>query len=200
MRRRVLHRALEVEIRDDRVEVDVGRERAEVAQRGELAALVARRAEHEQPEEGEPLLLVEPTGDAEVEQRGAAVGLHDEVAAVQVAVEDAVDQRTLERRDEAGLEQRVGVDAGAVHRLDVFEREAAQPLHHEHAPRDHRRVRARHDDAALLGRASTPAMSSMFCASRRKSSSSITVSANSSTSAGGFGERADRDAADQAAA
>ena len=87
----------------------------------------------------------------EVEQRGAAVGLHDEVAAVQVAVEHAVDQRAFERRDEAGLQQRVGVDAGRVHRLDVVEREAAQPLHHEHAPRDHRGVRARHDDPALVG-------------------------------------------------
>ena len=66
-----------------------------------------------------------PARHAEVEQRGAAVGLHDEVAAVQVAVEDAVDQRALERRDEAGLQQRVGVDPGRVHRLDVVEGEAA---------------------------------------------------------------------------
>ncbi len=38
--------------------------------------------------------------------------------------------------------------------------------------------------------ASTPAMSSMFWASRRKSSSSITVSANRSTRAGGFANAA----------
>ena len=35
--------------------------------------------------------LRQTTGHAEVEERGAAVGLHDQVAAVQVAVEDAVD-------------------------------------------------------------------------------------------------------------
>ena len=147
---RVLHRAVEVEVGDHRVEIDVGRERAEVAERGELAALVARGAEHEETEERETLGLVEPAGDPEVEQRGAAVGLDHEVATVQVAVEHAVDQRALERRDEPGLEQRVGVDPGRVHRLDVVEREAAQPLHHEHAPGDQRGVRAGHDDPALF--------------------------------------------------
>ena len=70
---------------------------------------------------------------------------------MQVAVEHAVDQRALERRDQPGLQQRVGVDAGGVHRLDVVEREAAQPLHHQHAPGDQRRVRAGHDDPALVG-------------------------------------------------
>jgi hypothetical protein len=41
--------------------------------------------------------------------------LHHQVPAVQVAVEDAVDHRALERRDQAGLQQRVGVDPGRVH-------------------------------------------------------------------------------------
>ncbi len=84
-------------------------------------------------------------------RHGAAVGLHEEVAAVQVAVEHAVDQRAFEGRDEPGLQQRVGVDARRVHRFHVVEREAAHALHHQHATRHERGVRAGHDDAALLG-------------------------------------------------
>ena len=147
---RVLHRRVEPEIVEERVEIDVGRERAEIAQRGELAALVAGGAEEEQPHEREALPFAEPTGHAEVEQRGAPVGLHHEVAAVQIAVEDAVDHRPLERRDEAGLEQRVGVDAGRVHRLDVVEREPAEPFHHQHPLGDEGRMRTRNDHGALV--------------------------------------------------
>ena len=146
----VLHRTVEVEVARERVEVDVGRERTEVAQRDELTALVAGGAEHQEAQEREALRLGEPTGHAEVEQRGAAVGLHDEVAAVQVAVEDAVDHRALERRDEPRLQERVRVDAGRVHRLDVVEREPVEALHHQDALGDERGVRAGHDDPALL--------------------------------------------------
>ena len=39
-------------------------------------AHVAGGAEYQEPQERQPLGLVEPAGDAEVEQRGAAVGLH----------------------------------------------------------------------------------------------------------------------------
>jgi hypothetical protein len=92
---------VEPEVRDDCLEVGVGRERPEVPERGELAQHIAVRAEHEQAEERQPLHLVEPSDDAEVEERGAAVRHREEVAAVQVAVEHTVEQRALEERDQA---------------------------------------------------------------------------------------------------
>ena len=67
--RGVLHRTVEVEVGDDEVEVDIGRERAEVAQRGQLPTHVARSAEHEETQECQPLRFVETAGDAEVEER-----------------------------------------------------------------------------------------------------------------------------------
>ena len=56
--------------------------------------------------------VVEAADDAEVEQRGAPVGQHEEVAAVEVAVEDAVDHRALHEADHAGADDLLGVDAG----------------------------------------------------------------------------------------
>ena len=67
----------------------------------ELRHRVAARRADEQHQEREPLRLVEPAGDAEVHEHGAAVGLHHEVAAVQVAVEDAVEHRALHERRRA---------------------------------------------------------------------------------------------------
>ena len=126
-RGRVLDRLVEPEVGDDRVEVGVGRERAEVAQRRELAAHVAGAPEHEQAQEREPLALVEPAGDAEVEQRGATVGQHEQVAAVQVAVEHAVQQRALEERDQArrAAARSVSMPA-ALHPVRVVERRSPE--------------------------------------------------------------------------
>ena len=112
--------------------------------------VAARRAD-EQHEEREPLRLVEPAGDAEVHQHGAAVGPHHEVAAVQVAVEDAVEHRALHERHEPRVQHRFGVDAGVLHRGHVVPRDAVEPFHHEHASGDERRVRAGHDRRALVG-------------------------------------------------
>ena len=89
-----------------------------------------------------------PAGDAEVEQGDAPVGLDEEVAAVQVAVEDAVEHRSLEEGDEPGPQHRLGVDAGGPHGLDVVPGEAVEPLHDEHPAGHERRVGARHDDGA----------------------------------------------------
>ena len=88
-RRRVDGRLVEAEVADHGPQVGVGRQRAEVAQRGHLALEVVRRRRHHQPQEGDPPLVAEPADDAEVEQPGAAVGQHEQVAAVEVAVEDA---------------------------------------------------------------------------------------------------------------
>src|SRR5262249_57944193 len=69
--------------------------------------------------------------DAEVEQRRTPVALDEQVAAVQVAVEDATEHGALAKCDQAGAQERARVDPGLVHRLDVVEREAPEPLHHE---------------------------------------------------------------------
>ena len=70
---------------------------------------------------------------------------------MQVAVEDAVEHGPFGKGDEARTQERVGVDACFVHRLDVVEGEAAQPLHHQHAAGHEGRVRPGHDDRALVG-------------------------------------------------
>ena len=60
-------------------------------------------------------------------------GMHEEVAAVQVAVEDAVEHAPLHEPDHAGAHDLLGVDAGAVDAGDVVEREAVEALHDQHA-------------------------------------------------------------------
>ena len=80
------------------VDVDVGREGPEVAQRRDLAGDVVGRGRHDQAEQGQTFDLVQPAGDAEVEQRHASVGLDEEVPAVEVAVEDARGGGPLRRR------------------------------------------------------------------------------------------------------
>ena len=102
--RRVDRRLVEAQVVDHRVEVGVGGERAEIAQRGELTLDVVGRRTHHQPQEGEPTRFAEPTDDAEVEQRGAAVGEHEQVPGMQVAVEDAVDERPFHEGDHPGAD------------------------------------------------------------------------------------------------
>ena len=73
---RVDRRAVEVEIPDHVVEVGVGGERPEVAEGGELQPEVVDRAAEHQAEEGQALALVQPPGDAMVEQADPTVGEH----------------------------------------------------------------------------------------------------------------------------
>ena len=89
-----------------------GGQGAEVAQGGELPVDVVGRGGHEQAEERQPPRLGEAADDAEVEQGRAAVGQHEEVPAVQVAVEDAVDHGALHEADHARADDGLGVDAG----------------------------------------------------------------------------------------
>ena len=133
---------VEPEVRDHGVEVRVGREGAEVAQGRELPVDVVGRGRHEQAEEGQPPRLGQAADDAEVEQGGAAVGEHEQVPAVQVAVEDAVDHGALHEADHPGADDGLGVDAGVAHAGHVVELEALEPLHHQHARGDELGVRA----------------------------------------------------------
>ena len=70
---------------------------------------------------------------------------------MQVPVEDAVDHRALEQRDDERPHHRGGVDARGAHALCVAEREALEALHHEHASRHERRVGSRDDHGRVVG-------------------------------------------------
>ena len=130
----------------------VAGEGAEVAQGGHLGRDVAVRRADQQREERQALGLGQPARDAEVQQRRLPRRQHEEVPAVQVPVEDAVEQRALEEADHAGPHDRLGVDAGGLHALHVAEVEAVEALHDEHAPRHQRRVGPGHDEVALVER------------------------------------------------
>ena len=127
-----------------------GGKRAEVAHRRELALhVVGGRADHH-PQERQPAIAGQPADDAEVEQRRASVGQHEQVAAVQIAVEHAVDHRSFDQRDHRRAHDGLGVDTGILHAGDVVEVEPVDPLHHQHPPGDQRRVRAGHHVPGLL--------------------------------------------------
>ena len=94
-------------------------------------------------------VLVHARRNAVVEQRDLALGHDEQVAAVQVAVEDAEDHRPFEERNDQRLQHRRGVDARGLHGVDVLVGEAGEPLHHQHPLGHQLGVRARHDDDAL---------------------------------------------------
>ena len=73
-------RLVEAEVDDHGVEVGVGGSapRSRSASSCALMSLVTRA--HQHPDEREPLLLVEASGDAEVEERDAALIVHEQVA------------------------------------------------------------------------------------------------------------------------
>ena len=127
-------------------------EGAEVAQGGHLGRDVAVGRADQQPEERQALGLAQAPRDAEVQQRRLPRRQHEEVAAVQVPVEDPVEQGPLEEADHAGAHHRLGVDAGGLHPLHVAEVEAVEALHHEHPPRHQRGVGPGDDEVALLQR------------------------------------------------
>ena len=120
-----------------------------VAEGRELALHVVRGTGHHEPEEREALLLVHPAGHAVVEEGDPAVGHDHQVAAVQVAVKDAVDHRSFEERDQHRAQHGGGIDAGRAHAVDVVVLEAVQPLHDEHASGHQRWVGTGHDDRGL---------------------------------------------------
>ncbi len=132
-------------------QVGVEGEGAEVAQGGDLAPHVVRRWPRASGG-GRPCAARSSrrADDAEVEQGGAPVGQHEEVAAVQVAVEDAVDHGALHEARSWPVRTTSSVSMPApLHAGDVVELEARQPLHDEDPPRHEARVRAGHDVAPL---------------------------------------------------
>ena len=140
--------------REHRVEVGVGRERAEVAQRARAGPCVSPLVAPTSSKQEREALASRRAGPVMPKsmQHGAAVGLHHEVAAVQVAVEDAVEHRAFHERRRARRaaplrcrRRRRASPATSSHA------NAVEPFHHEHAPGHERRVRPRHDRRALVG-------------------------------------------------
>ena len=131
-------------------QIDIGRQRAEIAHRRQLALHIVGRRAHHHPQEGQATFAGQPTDDAEVEQRGATVGEHEQIAAVQVAMEHPVDHRSLDQGDHRRADDRLGVDTGALHPCDVIEVEPVDALHHQHPASHQRCVGAGHDVPGLL--------------------------------------------------
>ena len=146
----VEHLAVKAQLLDHPVEVDVIGQRAQVAERPELTLDVAGGAGDHQAEERHALLLGHPGGDAEVEQRDAPVGEHEQVAAVQVAVEDAVHHGALGKADHAGADHVAAADAGGDHALDVLPAVALKAFHHQHPTGDEGRMGPGDDEAPLV--------------------------------------------------
>ena len=144
------HGRAEIEVLDHGLDVGVHRQRTEVAQRFHLSRHVVGGGIQHQSEESHATRSGEATDDAEVEQRGLAVLLNEEVPAVQVAVEDAVDHRAFHERDHSGADHGLGIDTGFLHADHVVELEPAESLHHEHSSGDERGVWARNHVAVLL--------------------------------------------------
>ena len=65
-----------------------------------------------------------PTNNAEVEQCGSAIGEHEEIAAMKVAVEDAHNHCAFHEGDHACTNNGLGVETGCLHAFDVVEVEA----------------------------------------------------------------------------
>ena len=182
---------VEAEVADHGVDVDVGGQGAEVAHGRDLAGDVVGGRRHDQAQEGQAPGLVEAAGDAEVEQGHAAVGLHE--AGCRRA------GRRGRRRRAARLRGRRSSAARRTASVSMPAARMASASPHAKPSRrsmtSTRRVTSAGGDGGRRWRvwpvsASTRATSSMFWASRRKSSSSTMVSANSSTSAGGLARAA----------
>ena len=140
---------VEAQLLDHLVDGEVVGEGTEVAHGGHLGGDVPVGGADDEREQGQALGLGQAAGDAEVEQRGLAGGEDEEVAGVQVAVEDAVQHGALEEADHAVAHDLLGVDAGRPHAGDVGEVEAVDPLHDEHAAGDEGGVGTGHDEGAL---------------------------------------------------
>ena len=96
-----------------------------------MALEVVRRRPDHQPQERLSAFVAEPPDDPVVEQPGASVRQHEEVAAVEVAVEDARDHRPFHQRHHRGADDALGVDPSGPHSRDVVELEAVEAFHHQ---------------------------------------------------------------------
>jgi hypothetical protein len=106
--------------------------------------VVGRRGDEVLREPG-PDRLGEASDDAEVEEDERAGRQDGDVAGVQVAVEEAVDERALHDGLHAEAQQPRRVEPRGPHGLDVAEVDAVDALHGEHPLADQVVVHDRHD-------------------------------------------------------
>ncbi len=124
---------IESEVLDDRIEIGVHRKRAQVPQGGHLSLHVVGGGTQHEPQERQSPIARESTHDAEVEERGASVAHHEQIAAVQVAMEHAVQQRALHERHHSRADDGFGVDTRTLHAGNVVELESLETFHHDDA-------------------------------------------------------------------
>ena len=126
-----------------------GGQRAQVTQGGHLGRDVPLEAPTMRERRAMRLDSREAGGDAEIQEGDLPRGQDEEVAPVEVAMEDAVHHGALEKPDHAAAYDGLGVDSRGAHALDVGEVEPAQSFHHEHPAGDQCGVGARDDEVAL---------------------------------------------------
>ena len=102
---------------------------SQVTYRLDLTSHIATHRRHHEFQEGHSFGFGQPADDAIVEERSLAIGADEEIAAVQVTVEDAVDHGSLEETHHAGANDLVGIDVFGFQPLEIIELEAVEPLH-----------------------------------------------------------------------
>ena len=143
------HWCAKVQVFDHCLNVGVHWQCAKVAQRFHLANNVVGGCVQHQAQEGHASSAGKAANDAEVEQRSLAVFHHEQVAAVQVSVEYAINHCAFHEGNHAGANYLLRVDACVLHADDVVKLEAAQSLHNQHSARHQLWVRARNDVSGL---------------------------------------------------
>ena len=100
--------------------------------------------------EPDPRLAVDPAHDAEIDRGEPAVGKREEIALVEVGVEEAVDHRLAQEGADEDRGERLQIVAGVDQRLAVGELDAVDPFEGEDAPGGAGPV-DRGDEEAALG-------------------------------------------------
>ena len=85
--------------------------------------------------EPHPRAAVDPAHDPEIDRADAAVGEREEIAVVEVGVEEAVDHGLAQEGADERRGKRVAIMAGRDQRLAVVELDAVEPFERQHAAR-----------------------------------------------------------------
>ena len=78
---------------------------------------------------------VDPPHDAEIDHRDAPVGKREQIALVEVGVEEAVDHRLAKEGADQDRGQRLAVVAGGDQRVAVVQFDPVEPFERQHPPR-----------------------------------------------------------------
>ena len=99
------------------------------------AAVIAGDQAVEDLGQPHPRLPVDPAHDAEVDRGEPAVGQREQIALVEIGVEEAVDHRLAQEGADQDRGQRLEVVAGGDQRVAVGELDAVDPFQRQHPPR-----------------------------------------------------------------